>query len=106
MANDALIPNTVKTMVLMLSAIFNVRNTFTVAPAAPLPREPYRDLGSGRLRVLLISRLPASARYRVQHSAAPAGRLAGSRHALGWRAISAATMLSTASAPKHCSDSR
>src|SRR5580765_3846586 len=46
MANDALIPNTVKTMMLMLSAIFNDRNTLTVAPAALLPREPYRDLGS------------------------------------------------------------
>src|SRR5712691_10059404 len=44
MANDALMPNTVKTMMLMLSAIFNARNTFTVAPAAPKGDEP-----SGRL---------------------------------------------------------
>jgi hypothetical protein len=39
-----------KTMMLMLNAIFSVRNRFTAAPAAPLPREPYRDLGSGMLR--------------------------------------------------------
>jgi hypothetical protein len=32
MTNDALTPNTVKTMMLMPSAIFNVRNTFTVPP--------------------------------------------------------------------------